>query len=505
MFIFSISVTVNPSDPPLIPKASPVAATAGGDASSGVETEHEAEGFRAMIQKLRAKLASGTMFRAVVHGFFTVAGLTLLAKAVSFFKDAAVARRYGISDEIDAFNLAFGVFTFASSLLGNSIPAALVPAYSRLAHERAPRRADRLALQSGAIHAAALLIIAAIIYVCAGPLITLLCHGFPEPKQALARTYLRQLIPFFVCLGLTLHLGTWLRGGMKFAVAAAAPILTPIAILLVLLSSSNPSASLLVLGTDLGSMCTLLAVTISIARRLPARRAWWLASIRRWEPSVREVLVQAGPFFVSSLLIGSAPVIDQVMATPLASGSVTALSFSDKICGIILALTASAAADVLLPFFSQTVARQDWAGLRRQLIHTTRLVVGLSAPFVALLVWQAPLVVRLLFERGEFHAADTEHVASVLRFGALQIPFYIASVLMARVVVAMQANWFTLIVTAVALVNNIVFNYVLMQLYGVSGIALSTAVVYLGSCVVMYAFIFHRLRTLIRRDSQSSA
>ena len=85
-------------------------------------------------QRLTSKLAASSLLRAMLHGFVTVAGLTLMAKAVSFLKDADVVRRFGISDDLDAFALAFGVHTFASGMLGGGIPNAFLPAYAVLQH-----------------------------------------------------------------------------------------------------------------------------------------------------------------------------------------------------------------------------------------------------------------------------------------------------------------------------------------------------------------------------------
>jgi putative peptidoglycan lipid II flippase len=134
-------------------------------------------------------------------------------------------------------------------------------------------------------------------------------------------------------------------------------------------------------------------------------------------------------------------------------------------------------------------------------VHTIVTVLTIAAPLVIIMIWQAPLIVKLLFERGEFHAADTAQVAHVLRYAALQIPFYITSLLMSRVVVSLQANSFTLVVTSIALINNIVFNRLLMVRYGAAGIALSTAVVYLMSCVVMFLFLDRRLRKLVNTEA----
>jgi putative peptidoglycan lipid II flippase len=433
------------------------------------------------------------MFR----GFMTVAALTLLAKAVSFFKDAAVAHRFGVSDSLDAFMLSFGVHTFAVSLLGGIIPEAFLPVYARLKHERGALRAERLGVQTALCHLLTLGFIGLLIAVAGPWLVTFLGHGFPAAKQALSLRLLHDLLPFLFCSGLSLHLGMWLRGNKQFAVAAASPILTPACILAaVLLTPGELSVEVLVWGTNVGSALHLLVLMIVVARRLPWRWHWLRNCVRLIEPGNRSVMANAWPFLLAGLVLGGAPMVDQAMAARLESGSVTVLSYSEKVCGILLALTAGAASEALFPFFADLVAKRDWHGLKIKLKQVIGGILVVAVPLVALLCWQAPLIVRLLFERGNFDAQDTERVATVLRYAALQIPFYIASVLMSRVVVSLQASKFILVAAAFSLTANIIFNAILMRYIGVAGIALSTAIVYLLSCVMLTTYLLRALRRL---------
>ena len=447
-------------------------------------------------RRLLARHPSSSVLRAMVHGFMTVAGLTLLAKAVSFFKDADVARRFGISDALDAFGLAFGVHTFVSALLGGGIPGAFLPAYSRLQHEHGPLRAERLALQSAASHGLLLLAAGAVIYACGPELVGFLGNGFPAEKQALALHLMHGLLPFLFCYGMSMQLSMWLRGNKLFALAAATPVLVPAAILVAMATAgAGVSVDTLVWGTNIGALLHLLALIWVVGHRLPRVPGWIADCFRFVEPGNRMVIHNALPSVVSSLVLGSAPMVDQAMAARLASGSVTVLGYSDKVCGIVLALTATASAEVLYPFFADLVVRRDWLALKRQLVHTIGVILAVAVPLTALLCWQAPLVVKLLFQRASFDAADTERVAAVLRCASLQIPFYIASLLMSRVVLALQATWFTLATAVISLSVNIVFNLIFMRWYGVAGIALSTAMVYALSSLMLTLFL---LRTIAK-------
>jgi putative peptidoglycan lipid II flippase len=429
------------------------------------------------------------MLRKVVTGFMTVAAITLLAKAVSFFKDAAVAHRFGVSDPLDAFLLAFGVHTFASGLLIGGLPGAFLPVYAELGHRRGKSRAARLGMQAAGWHGLSLLAVATIIYAFAPTIVEITGAGFSPEKQALATTLLRGLIPFMLCYGMTGLLATWLRAEKTFVVASAAPILTPAVIFLSLLAIPHPTVEMLMQSTNWGCAMHLALLMYAVAKTLPFSRRWLVNCFRLHEPLNRAVIGNAVMFLISGSIHNSSPQIDQAMAAWLEQGSVSVLNCSDKICGIVLALTASAASETLFPYFADVVARQDWHGVRRQLTQSIGLVLAVAIPLAAFLIWQSEWVVQVLFERGHFTHEDTLRVAGVLRFAALQIPFYIAGTIMSKMVVSMQSTLFMVALSVGTVVLNVVFNVMLMKPLGVAGIALSTAFVHLCSTLALYWFL----------------
>ena len=116
----------------------------------------------------------------------------------------------------------------------------------------------------------------------------------------------------------------------------------------------------------------------------------------------------------------------------------------------------------------------------------------------------APLIVKLLLQRGHFAAEDTENVAAVLRCSVFQIPFYIAAVLASRVIMSMRAGHFMLVTTVVNLAANIVLNLLFMRWLGTPGLALATACVYALSAAMLYTWMLRRLSRMAAADSSIS-
>lgn len=432
----------------------------------------------ALPAPLRALFARGAG-SAMVSGFLLVALLTMVGKIVAFAKDALVANKLGTASELDAFMLVFGFYTFIASVLGGGIPESFVPAYAELRERRGLRRAYRLGIQSVASHFAALLICGGLLALTAPSVVAWATKGFDPAKQALAVSLLRGLLPFLLCFGVAQHLGAWLRAGKTFLLAASAPMLVPLGIVIaLLLAGRQVSAWTLVSGTVWGAVAHLTVLLVAILRRLPRRLSWWRCTLRHGEPRLRVVLRNAAPFLIGGVAFGSAAVVDQTMAAWLTAGSVAVLGYSEKVCAIVLAVTAGPASDVLFPHFAELVARRDWNGLRRRLFTSAGIIVSAALPMTLAMCFLAPWIVRILFERGAFGPQDTQRVAEVLRYAAFQIPFYILGTVAARIVISLQASRSMLTIAFSALFLNASLNWLFMRHLGAAGIALSTTLVH---------------------------
>jgi putative peptidoglycan lipid II flippase len=106
----------------------------------------------------------------------------------------------------------------------------------------------------------------------------------------------------------------------------------------------------------------------------------------------------------------------------------------------------------------------------------------------------------MLFQRGTFSETDTSRVAHVLRYAALQIPFYILGGLASRVVVALQATRFILVLSVIGLITNAFLNWILMQSMGVAGIALSSVVVQMLSAGMACLYVLRQIQGKITAD-----
>jgi putative peptidoglycan lipid II flippase len=441
--------------------------------------------------KFKLFTAQDSINKKIFRAAFAVALAMVVVKAVTTVKDLAVAHSFGRSDDLDAFLFAFMLPAFAINLIVTAVSAALIPVLVETRQNEGEAAARQL-LSSVILLTGAALVALAIALVLLAPLyLPYLAHSFDPKKQLLTRRFLYLLGPWLVLSGLATFLATLLNAIEKFALPALVPILTPFLVFFCIVLWPSPGSGFsLASGTVAGSFVEA-AFLYYLARKHSVIGAL------RWHgfaPRVRAVLSQTGPVMAGALLMGATPVVDQVMAAMLGSGSVSALSYGNKIPAGFLAIGATALSTAALPYFSGMAAARDWHGCRHTLKRYTFLIFSVSIPCTVALMLFSNFLVRTLFQRGAFTSLDTAVVGRVQACYAIQIPFYIGSMLFVRFISSARRNDVLMYVSAINLVLDVVLNLALMRLWNVAGIALSTSIVYVVAFLMVSVWSVRYLR-----------
>ena len=402
----------------------------------------------------------------------------MLPKAAVTAKELLIARSFGRSDTLDAYLIAFLLPNFMVNLLVGALAAALIPVLVETRQKQGEASAQRLVSSVALLGLLALIGIALALALLAPYYLPYLGSSFSPAKLHLTRILLYALSPWIVFNGIAIFIASVLNAGEKFALPAAVPVATPLlTTLFISLAADRWGAFSLVAGTVTGSVLEAIWLGALLRRHGTALSFRWTGV----DANVRAVIHQFAPMLVGAFLMGSTTVVDQSMAAMLPGGSVAALSYANKIVGAILAIGATALGTAMLPYFSKMVADRDWHGCRHTLKRFSLLVIAVATPLAVLVMLFSRTLIRLLFQRGAFTGADTELVHRVLICYAIQVPFYICGMLFVRFLSAIRRNDLLMYASAVNLGVDIVLNLVLMKYFGVTGIALSTSLVYIVS------------------------
>ncbi|HEU4414814.1 MAG TPA: lipid II flippase MurJ [Candidatus Angelobacter sp.] len=428
------------------------------------------------------KAGPDTTNRKIFRAALIVGLLGLLVKLITTLKELSIARTFGRGDEVDAFLIAFVLPAFVLNIGMAALGYSLVPVFVETRRKQGIDAAQRLLSTMMRLGVIALLVVAAVLGLAAPIYLPVLGHSFSPAKLQLTQRLLYLLLPWVVTSGIANLAASILNANEKFALPALVPMITPVITLyLVLFHSARWGIFTLVAGAVTGSLLEAI-----ILLRLLRQQGMHLSL--KWyglDTQVRAVLAQYVPMLTGSILVGGTAVVDQSMAGMLPSGNVAALGYANKVIGGILSICALSLSTATLPYFSRMAAANDFAGCRHTLKRYSLLVVATTIPLTLVIISLSRPIVRLLFQRGAFTAADTELVSSVQICYVIQMPFYIWSMLFVRFISAIRRNEILMYASAISLGLDIALNLWLMRVWGVAGIALSTSIV----SIVAFAII----------------
>jgi len=414
--------------------------------------------------------------------------MTLAVKAVTFGKEVVTASRFGTGDDFDAFVVALLVPGFIVNVLAGSLGAALVPVYVEIREQRGARAAERLLATAVAWTAGGLAVTMIALTTIAPYYLPLVAAGFDAAKRALAAGLMWWLVPMVVAMGVRTLWGAALVAAEKFGVVSLSAGVSPAVTIAVLLWM--PGLGVHGLAFALATGAVLEAAWLGWL--LHSAGVGLLPALARYDADLQRLVWRWLPVAAGSVLMASSTVVDQAMAAALLPGSIATLEYGNRLVAVVTSLGAGALGVAVVPYFSLLVSRGDMDGLAHVARRWLRLVALASLPVVAALTaWSAP-VVALVYERGSFTATDTALVSDVQALLALQIPFYVAGIVLVRLVTALGS---TRALTWISLVNtllNAALNVVLIRYMGLPGIALATSLMYLASFTMLLVHVRRR-------------
>lgn len=423
---------------------------------------------------------------AIARGMVWVALFVLLGSIARAAREMAIAYRYGISAEVDAYLFIFNLVSWPVGVWFSVLTVILVPLAARIrltGSTELPRFRSELlglALMLG-------LTFAFLGWLGLPVLLNSSWIGLPSNTITIA-TQIAPTLVLLAPLGVLISLfSAWMLAAGRHAntLLESMPALV---LLLVLLVFPGGGIEPLVWGTLFGFAFHLISLAVSLFRRGEID----MPHLTRQSPQWPAFWQGFGIMLVGQAVMSFTGIIDQFFAAHLDTGAIATLSYANRILALILGMGATAVSRASLPVFSQA-QEQGGEQLYRVAFYWVRLlfVLGIGAMIVGW--WLAPWGIKLLFERGAFTAADTEVVAAVFRYGLPQLPFYFAGLVLVSLLVSQRRYRVISIIGLINLVVKIIASILMFPYFGVSGLMISTTIMLGISCLSLFVVVHQKI------------
>lgn len=419
--------------------------------------------------------------KQIVRALVSLSSAMLLMRVMGMLNQIVVTARFGAGAAMDAYFVAILLPLTLAQLVVDTIENSFIPAYLR-ARARGPEESaalfstllNLLVIGAGVFMLLMLLFRRQVIFLSAPAL---------DPSRAGQAV---DLLPFILpAFALTIVIGLLecifnIEG--QFGWPAYAGMLVPFCtIILVLAAGASLGVLMLCVGMVVG-LCLQLGLFIVRARRA---RLVYRPVMRLRQPELGLTLLIAWPALLGSIFSQISPLVDQMFASSLSAGSISALNYALKLISVPSGVIAFSVGRAIAPHLSQQVVSQDMKAFKETLrLYVWAVGLGITALSAFMLVFAHPLV-QLFFQRGQFTAENTSHTATTLIGFVVGLPAMALVFVLVKAFTALGKTRVLMMMGLFNLVANAIFDAIFARLWQSEGIALATSAMYFLGALIM--------------------
>ena len=423
-----------------------------------------------------------------------ISSMTMLSRITGLLRDILFARAFGAGGLTDAYNIAFRLPNLLRRLFAEgAFSQAFVPILSEYKNKKTLEETRSLADHVGTTLVWATLVVT-VIGIIAAPALLLAVGGGLAPESFDAGVWMTRLMfPYISFMAFVALAGGILNTWSQFKIPAFTPVLLNICSILASLFLQQ------YLEQPIYAMAIAVFVggVLQVAIQIPALikigmlpRLSWNPAIGLRDPGVRRVLKKMGPavFAVSAAQISL--LINTTIASHLAEGSISFLTYADRLMEFPTALLGVALGTILLPSLSKANTSGDREEYSSLLDWGLRLTFLLAMPAAVGLATLAEPLIATLFQNGKFTAAATQASSEPLIAYSAGLLGIILIKILAPAFYAQQDIRTPVRIAVGVLIATQLMNAIFVPYLAVAGLALSIS---LGACVNA-SFLYAGLR-----------
>jgi putative peptidoglycan lipid II flippase len=406
------------------------------------------------------------------RGAILLAVVTFGSYVLGLVRDSVQGRTFGADAELDAYNAAFAIPEIALGVLvASGLSAPFVPIFLTLRGED-PRAAEDFA---GTILTLAVLIIGVatpILFIVAPLTVDFVAPGFDAGQRALYVDLFRLMLVTPVLFAVSDVLGEVLVAERRFLGYALAPVLY----------NGGIVVGTLLLGRSLGIFGAAVGAILGAFAHLAIRILWLRGSRIRFRAALRVRSVAFREFVRLMIPRMASHPIDPLtftlmgaLATTLAVGGLSSLSFARNFQSVPVSVIAVSFALAVFPTLSAAAAAGDRRAFTRIVVRNSVAILVLTSAAAVVLALLSGILIEVFFRSERFTAEDVARTQLMLVVMTLAIPFESVTHLLSRAIFATRNTILQVLASlgsfAVVLVAAPAFSSVV----GIAGIPLAFA------------------------------
>ena len=424
----------------------------------------------------------------------SIGGLTMVSRVLGFARDMIGSRVLGASHANDAFNLAFLLPNIFRRLFAEgAFSAGFVPLFSRRLASGGHEDAERFSNEILAVFMPALLLVTVVFVIFMPAVLAVVVPDYEDVpgKMALAVELTRWTFPYLLFISLVALLSGILNSLTKFAIAAFAPALLNVALIIGLLLSPPDN------------VVTVRNMALAVLAGGIAQFALCWAAVRRagvclhfgrprLTPAVRELVVLILPATIAAGVYQISQLFYAYFSAGLGEGALTKLSYADRLNQLPLSIIGTALGVAILPAISQAIARGNEEEAADVQARAFDLSMLLTLPATLALAVAAGPIIGALYQGGEYSVEDARVTGNILAILVTGLPAYVLVKVLTPAFYARKDVRTPVRIAMGVLAAGIVANFALIPIMGIYSLAAVTSAGAWINFGLLFGFLYAR-------------
>ena len=425
------------------------------------------------------KSANKRIFRALL----SIASAALLIRVIGMLNQVVVTARFGEGAAMDAYFVASVLPLMVAQLLGGTIEASVIPVYARVRSRGTAEQKSVLFSTVLNLVVITTVILTLVMLLLRNQMIFVSAPALDAFRVTIASNLTFIIYPVLLLMTVIGFLECILNTEGQFGWPSYAGLVVPLATgVFVLFFGKSQGVAMLCIGMIVG-LCLQLVIFILRIRRL---HLVYRPTIHLRNPDIRFILIAAWPAFLGATISQASPFIDQIFASFLSTGNISALNYALKLNSVPTGVIFMSVGRAALPYLSQQAAIRDMKAFRGTL-HLYAWIVGLGTLVLSILMlFLAHPIIQLLFQHGAFTAADTDRTAWTFTGFAVGLAPMSFNFIATRAFSALGKNRVLVLLSIYNVIANALFDGIFAHFWQSEGIALATSTVYFGAMFILY-------------------
>jgi len=397
---------------------------------------------------------------------------TILSKVIGLFREMIYARNFGLTSQFDLFLVSAVIPIVINTSIVYLGQHYFIPAYNR-AKSVSEEEAYNFFRTTFWIFIFGGVLLALILFFLSGTIVNIfLSSQSLQFQETGTEIFLLLLITIPINAGMFIVIA-YLQANFRFIYPAITQIIMNIILLTVIISFTDVFE---IFVLPLAFLISYLSAFIIIL--IPVRKfiSFTFPTLLKFKQNLKDINVVVSLIFIEGLSL-SYILVDRYFFGDIPSGSIAALNYAL----IIFSLPVSVfSISLITTFFSKfsKASVNDKEQLNIDFKKAITINIFIMLPVSIVLLFWGDLFIQLFYQRGKFTASDTVLTHNILQYYVISLIFFSSYLVIVKLLYSVNKYRYVLVISMIAFVLKIVFNFSFVNTLQQNGLALSTSIVY---------------------------